>query len=260
MSIVGAFPSTLQNGTLEDATQVMSLFAYIQSQVNGNACPATTTSAILKGNGAGGTQPAVPGSDYQIPIAPGSMIDYGGPTAPSGWLLCDGSAISRSTYSALFTAIGTTWGVGDGLTTFNVPDLRRRATIGAGGTAVAGPANTLGSVGGEEKHVLTTAELAAHNHPVTLTDPTHTHPNTLNDPRHAHNVQGTGGGGTTTGVQGNNGGGNLGGITTDQQPTGMSITNAAASTGITASSASAGSGNAHNNMQPSAVVNKIIKT
>ena len=58
----------------------------------------------------------------------GSIIPYGGSTAPSGYLLCDGSAVSRTTYSALFTVIGTTYGEGDGNTTFNLPTSRRVIT------------------------------------------------------------------------------------------------------------------------------------
>ena len=57
---------------------------------------------------------------------------FAGATPPSGWLICDGSAVSRTTYATLFAAIGTTWGTGDGSTTFNLPDLRGRAPIGAG--------------------------------------------------------------------------------------------------------------------------------
>ena len=71
MAIIGTLPLTLTNGTLEDATQVMSLFSWIQSQTNGNACPATTGSAVLKGNGAGGTATASPGVDY---VAPGGAV------------------------------------------------------------------------------------------------------------------------------------------------------------------------------------------
>lgn len=63
-------------------------------------------------------------------------IPYSGSSIPTGWLECDGSAVSRSTYSALFTAIGTTWGSGDGSTTFNLPDFRNRSPIGAGTGAV----------------------------------------------------------------------------------------------------------------------------
>jgi len=64
------------------------------------------------------------------PTPPGCMLEFGGTTAPSGYLLCDGSAVSRTTYAALFAAIGTLWGVGDGSTTFNLPD--RRGTFGRG--------------------------------------------------------------------------------------------------------------------------------
>ena len=60
------------------------------------------------------------------------MRAYGGASAPSGWLLCDGSAWPRNAYAALFGVIGTTFGAGDGSTTFNVPDLRGKAPIGAG--------------------------------------------------------------------------------------------------------------------------------
>lgn len=62
----------------------------------------------------------------------GTMIMFGGATAPDGWLICDGSAISRSTYSSLFTAIGETWGAGDASTTFNLPDMREAAPVGIG--------------------------------------------------------------------------------------------------------------------------------
>lgn len=62
----------------------------------------------------------------------GTIIAFGGATAPGGFLSCDGSAVSRTTYADLFTAISTTWGVGDGSTTFNLPDLRETALVGIG--------------------------------------------------------------------------------------------------------------------------------
>jgi len=62
----------------------------------------------------------------------GIIMDYGGSSAPTGWLECDGSAVSRTTYAALYAAISTAWGTGDGSTTFNLPDFRGRATIGVG--------------------------------------------------------------------------------------------------------------------------------
>ena len=81
-------------------------------------------------------------------IPAGSIIMYGAASAPGGWYLCEGGAISRSTYAALFSAIGTTYGVGDGSTTFNVPDFRDRAPYGAStftlGSKTAGEVNASG--------------------------------------------------------------------------------------------------------------------
>lgn len=68
-------------------------------------------------------------------VPEGAVIPYAGAAAPSGWLLCDGSAVSRATYAALFAAIGTTYGAGDGTTTFNLPDLRGRMAVGKGSNA-----------------------------------------------------------------------------------------------------------------------------
>ncbi len=65
-------------------------------------------------------------------VLPGVITMYGAATAPSGWLLCDGTAVNRVTYAGLFAIIGTTYGVGDGSTTFDLPDIRGRFPIGAG--------------------------------------------------------------------------------------------------------------------------------
>lgn len=102
---------------------------------------------------------------------PGSLQMFAGSTIPSGWLECAGTAVSRTTYASLFAAIGTTWGVGDGSTTFNVPDLRGRSPIGVG-TGSGLTARTLGGTGGNETHVLSTAELPSHSHNYALTDNT----------------------------------------------------------------------------------------
>jgi microcystin-dependent protein len=88
--------------------------------------------------------PTIPGG-----LPAGSIIQWGGSTAPSNWLLCDGSNVSRSTYASLFQAIGTTFGVGDGTSTFTLPDLRGRVAVGKNG----GTFGTLGSTGGAETHV-----------------------------------------------------------------------------------------------------------
>ena len=81
----------------------------------------------------------------------GSIQAYGGSTAPTGWLMCDGSAVSRSTYAMLFSVIGTTYGEGDGSTTFNLPDLTGKVAVGSG-TDYA-----LGSSGGKDKVTLSAA-------------------------------------------------------------------------------------------------------
>lgn len=94
-----------------------------------------------------------------LPI--GTVIDYAGTTIPSDYLECDGQAVSRTDYADLFNTIGTSWGNGDGSTTFNVPDLRGRVTIGTGtGTAGGATAHAFATVGGDER-------LQAHAHAFT---------------------------------------------------------------------------------------------
>ena len=118
-------------------------------------------------------------------IPTGTIVPWSTASTPSGYLECDGSAVSRSTYSALFAVIGTTYGVGDGSTTFNVPNLQDNVAIGKSGTkalASTGGANTVvnsGSVstntntninvagnisGGTANATLSTSQLASHSH------------------------------------------------------------------------------------------------
>lgn len=80
----------------------------------------------------------------------GTIVQFAGPTAPVGWLMCDGSAVSRVTYKSLFEVIGTTYGAGDGSTTFNLPDLRQRFPLGK---ASSGTGAALGATGGAIDHV-----------------------------------------------------------------------------------------------------------
>lgn len=114
---------------------------------------------VLQTNGSGALS-------FANAVPAGVIAAYGGASAPSGWLLCDGSAVSRATYSDLFSAISTTYGVGDGSTTFNVPDMRGRVSVGTG-TGAGLTARTLGATGGAETHQLAESELAAHTHTVT---------------------------------------------------------------------------------------------
>lgn len=103
---------------------------------------------VLNGSG---QLPAVDGSLLTGIVAPsalpvGAILQYGGQTAPTGFLMCDGSAVSRVTYATLFAAIGLSFGIGDGINTFNLPDGRRRIPYGASsgsdpGDAVVGSKN-----------------------------------------------------------------------------------------------------------------------
>ena len=157
----------------------------------------------------------------------GSLLPFAGASAPSGWLLCFGQTVSRTTYAALYAVVGTTYGAGDGSTTFALPDLRGRVPGGKdnmGGSAASRLTTsgsgvdgaTLGATGGTETHTLTTAQM----------------------PAHTHNT------GTTIAGRNTSAGG------------GETIVYA----GATYASTSAGSGAAHPITQPTLVANYIIKT
>jgi microcystin-dependent protein len=110
-------------------------------------------------------------------VPTGTIFMWSTDTAPTGWVLCNGAAISRNDYSDLFGVIGTTFGNGDGSTTFNVPDLRGRMPLGQddmGGTSANrvtdANADSMGGSGGAEDVTLTEAQLASHNHTVSLSD------------------------------------------------------------------------------------------
>jgi microcystin-dependent protein len=104
-----------------------------------------------------------------IPTA--TIVPWSDASVPSGFLECNGAAVSRSTYSALFAVVGTTYGAGDGSTTFNVPDLQDNVPVGKSNNkalASTGGANTVastGNVGGSTANAtLSTGQLASHNH------------------------------------------------------------------------------------------------
>ncbi len=191
-----------------------------------------------------------------VSVPTGTVMDFAGAAVPTGWLLCAGQAVSRITYAALYTALGgasSPYGQGDGSTTFNLPDLRGRVTAGLDnmngsaanrltGAQTGGlNATALGAAGGEQGHQLTTGELAQHNHAVS--DPTHAHA-TLD--------------GTTYFISDTSGGGN------DFAAGGANAlfarwpTTAAAATGIGIQNT--GGNGAHNTVQPTLALNKIIKT
>lgn len=99
-------------------------------------------------------------------IPSGFIMDFAGMTPPPGFLVCNGQLISRSVYTNLFAAIGTTWGAGDGTTTFAVPNLNGCVTAGSGGS-LFNPVDAVGDGGGVDTYSLTTLNLPPHSHTVT---------------------------------------------------------------------------------------------
>lgn len=155
----------------------------------------------------------------------GMLLPYAGSSAPTGWLLCHGQAISRTTYSGLYAVVGTTYGAGDGATTFNIPDLRGRVVAGKddmGGSSANRLTNQtggldgdgLGNTGGAETHTLSVAELAAHTH-------------------------------TAVGAAG---------------PSNYALGGPAGSFSSTQTTSSTGNDTPHNNVQPTIILSYIIKT
>lgn len=149
-------------------------------------------------------------------VQPGTIHEYAGATAPAGYLMADGSAVSRTTYARLFAVIGTTFGTGDGSTTFNLPN--RKGRVGVGRDSGQAEFDTLGETGGANTHTLTTAEI----------------------PSHAHAVS------------------NIG-IGVIKEPATGSNVSVYYPSGTSSDTGSAGSGGAHNNLQPYIVLNYIIK-
>jgi microcystin-dependent protein len=158
----------------------------------------------------------------------GGLIMWSTSTAPSGWLLCNGTAVSRTTYAALFAVISTTFGIGDGSTTFNLPNYVNRFPIGVGSTAA------LAATGGSNDAVVVS----------------HTHTATSSDSGHSHSV-GIGGGSSSPA-----------GLTA---PSGTPIASGGSSTGtgfasITTTVNSAGVSGTNANLPPYLGINFIIKT
>lgn len=195
----------------------------------------------------GGTIGAVPS---------GGVIPFAGSTAPAGWLLCAGQAVSRTEYAELFATISTTYGSGDGSTTFGLPDLRGRVVAGVdnmGGSAasrltsttITGGGDAVGEVGGSQTHTLTSGEsgVPAHSHTASSnTTGSHTHQQHGNFGSYSGSafLYGTNWYGAANGAATSSAGDHSHTITVNNN---------------TAANASS----AHNNVQPTMVLNYIIK-
>ena len=188
------------------------------------------------------------GSPYNIPLLGG--IDYWGTTTPnSSFIFPVGQAISRTTYASAFGIMGTTFGAGDGSTTFNVPDKRGRvsAAVDSMGGASAGRFSpAFGTAIGEQNHTLSAAELPPHTHGYSGTT-------SGDSPDHAHGYTGLTGNTTTPG-----GGYQAGGIATNLSTGGASARHAHTFGGSTDGGAGV-NGAAHNVTQPTIVCNYIMR-
>jgi microcystin-dependent protein len=117
-------------------------FAFSANSLTGVVTTGASNGDVLKYNSAAGQwQPGTDNAGTAIPV--GTILPFAGGTVPSGWMLCDGSAISRTTYSTLFAIIGNAWGAGDNTTTFNVPDMRGVFMRGVDGSAGNDPSASI---------------------------------------------------------------------------------------------------------------------
>ena len=204
----------------------------------------------------------------QSSITPIGVIRlFAGSTAPNGWLICNGDAVSRSAYSDLFKIIGTTYGVGNSNSTFTLPDMRGRCPIGVG-TGASLTARTLGSNVGAETATLSEANMASHTHTASVgtESVTHTHTGTSGGQSadHTHYFSHTTG---TSGSYGlmdsatasSSGQPSTGGISADHTHS-TTTGNESANHTHSVTNSNTGSGTAFGIMSPSIVVNFIIKT
>ena len=151
---------------------------YIGTEVNAKDWTLRESGGTLKTYLNTGTEvtPILTEDNFFCPT--GASMAFGSASAPNGWLLCNGTAYSRSTYARLYSVIGVAYGVGDGSTTFNVPDKRGRVSIGVDGSANritsastnGANADTLGGAGGAETHTLITNEIPPHPHTINGSD------------------------------------------------------------------------------------------
>ena len=204
----------------------------------------------VPGGPAGIAKGQLPGAGTGL-LPPGTILAFGAAAAPTGYLLCDGTIYTRTTYQALFDVIGTTYNSGgETVAQFRVPDLRGRVMVGADGAAGRIAANdALGNSGGAETHALTPAQTAVKGH-------THADNISFSDSGHSHAIQRSGLDAAA--------GGAVGGFPSAGSGTAWGSTQGGnavlVKTGSVTALADGANGAAHNNLQPYQIVNHIIKT
>jgi len=206
------------NLTDPTSAQEAATKAYVDAV--GFAVAPSTAGNVLTSNGTIWTSAPV------STVLTGSMQMWPTATAPTGYLLCAGSAVSRTTYATLYAVIGTTYGIGDGTTTFNLPDLRGRSPFGVSGSYA------LASTGGSADAIV-----VSHTHTATSTDSGHTH------------------GYTAPSLSPNNAAGSI-----PDYITTTSATTATGNANITTTVAATGSSGTGANLSPYLAINFIIKT
>lgn len=254
-AVVGrSTPATLMNKVIDGATNDIT-----------NLPTSAVPSFIAAVDALGAEIDVLSGQFAALAVLPaGAILPYGGSTAPTGYLLCDGSQVSRTTYATLFGVIGTTYGAGNGSTTFTLPDLRGRFPLGTDGT------HARGTMGGSATTTLVEANLASHSHALstgsvvlsglsTASTPDHTHTFTavLSVPERGVYTAGGGTyalynpGGTGGGIAGSNGTTTAGGNHTH------TVTGSGSLSG---SSSTTGSGTPATTISPYQAVQFVIKT
>lgn len=239
--------NTFTAGTQAVASEVNQNFNDVKNFANSQVVHRDGTGFMTAVTAVGGTQ-ALAG------VPAGIIAPFAGSIAPSGWLLCQGQNVSRSTYAALFAVLGITYGAGDGVNTFTLPDLRGRVPVGldSGQTEF----DALGETGGAKTHTLTVAQMPAHTH----TQNAHNHSASSGSAgSHSHTVFGTqtnAGGSNGVGVGdlvAGNVGYNYSTSTEGSHSHSVSVSNA------TAVNQNTGGGSAHNNLQPYLTIVFVIK-
>lgn len=195
-------------------TQSSAPFATSTEVADGLRADAAVTPASLRDSGGGDP--------------PGVISMWSTAVAPNGFLLCQGQAVSRTTYARLYAVIGTTYGAGNGSTTFNVPNLQGRVPVGQDSTQTE--FDVLGETGGAKTHTLSQAEMPSHAH-------THS----------GHSWAWGPSGNVHIKIDAQGGSGSANQLHTWQNQPGWETVNAT------------GGGGAHNNIQPYLVLNYIIK-